>query len=29
VYYMVNTLTEEHFNVKIPLFLLIAPDLLN
>lgn len=29
VYYMVNTITEEQFSVKIPLFLLIAPDLLN
>jgi ApaG protein len=29
IYYMVNTLNEEHFSVKIPSFLLVAPDLLN
>jgi len=29
VYYMLNTATDEYFSVKIPMFLLIAPDLLN
>lgn len=29
IYHMLNTLTEERFSVKIPVFILIAPDLLN
>jgi len=29
VYYMLNTSTDEYFTVEIPIFLLIAPDLLN
>jgi ApaG protein len=29
IYFMLNTATNEYFTVKIPMFLLIAPDLLN